>query len=200
MIRYSANWRSVEERLRRGTGDHRRTWSRKQRLVAELEQIYGELDEAASARGGDGRWPPDALQPSPHRTVTIDFDQVAADGVSRHFGRRRALSQHFLPGRPRDDPRAARPERRRQVDDARAARDADAAERGRRSVTERHAATDGRRVLRGAIGILGPRPVPVPGADRSREPRRSSRDSMACRRRARGCGGGPRAIGAGRPR
>jgi len=44
----------VEERLRRGSGESPKDLARKQRLVAELEQIYGELDEAAPRGGGTG--------------------------------------------------------------------------------------------------------------------------------------------------
>jgi hypothetical protein len=43
----------VEERLRR-SGESPKEQARKQRLVAELEQVYGELDEAAPRGGGTG--------------------------------------------------------------------------------------------------------------------------------------------------
>ena len=56
---------------------------RRARLLADLERVYGALDQgrrSARRRPGSGR-------------VSFDFDQVHASGISRHFGRRRALSQ-----------------------------------------------------------------------------------------------------------
>jgi hypothetical protein len=43
----------IEERIRSGSESGKDT-ARKQRLVAELEQIYGELDEASPRGGGEG--------------------------------------------------------------------------------------------------------------------------------------------------
>jgi hypothetical protein len=43
----------IEERIRNG-GESAKDVARKQRLVADLEQIYGELDEASPRGGGEG--------------------------------------------------------------------------------------------------------------------------------------------------
>jgi hypothetical protein len=44
----------IEERIRSGGGESPKDAARKQRVVAELEQIYGELDEASPRGGGEG--------------------------------------------------------------------------------------------------------------------------------------------------
>jgi hypothetical protein len=44
----------IEERIRAGGNESAKDAARKQRLVAELEQIYGELDEASPRGGGEG--------------------------------------------------------------------------------------------------------------------------------------------------
>jgi membrane protein implicated in regulation of membrane protease activity len=44
----------VEERIRSGDSESVKDAARKQRLIADLEQIYGELDEASPRGGGEG--------------------------------------------------------------------------------------------------------------------------------------------------
>jgi hypothetical protein len=44
----------IEERVRNGAGASAKDAARRQHLVAELEQIYGELDEASPRGGGEG--------------------------------------------------------------------------------------------------------------------------------------------------
>ena len=44
----------IEERIRAGGNESAKDAARRQRLVAELEQIYGELDEASPRGGGEG--------------------------------------------------------------------------------------------------------------------------------------------------
>ena len=74
----------AEEQRRAGTLDERRYAARHEELVTQLERVYGELDSAA------GR----------HRrglaAVECDFDRLVVDDVSRHFGRRRALTRVSL--------------------------------------------------------------------------------------------------------
>jgi hypothetical protein len=44
----------IEERIRAGDGETPKDAARKPRVVAELERIYGELDEASPRGGGEG--------------------------------------------------------------------------------------------------------------------------------------------------
>ena len=84
----------------------------------------------------------------------MDFPSLTFTDVSRHFGRRRALNQVSLPVRRRRDRRAARAERRRQVDAAVDRRDAAGAVRRRRALRRRRP-RDAGAALRARIGLLG---------------------------------------------
>ena len=87
-------------------------------------------------------------------SVSVDFDSVQLLDVSRHFGRRRALAHVSLTARRRRHRRAARPERRRQVDADRHARDAGVAVERRGPLRRRDRAPGSARRLRTRIGLL----------------------------------------------
>ena len=97
--------------------------------------------------------------------VTADFDRVAAIGVGRHYGRRRALADISFDGRAGRDRRPARPERRREVHAP--GHPGDAAGRRRRdaSTTARDDGAGDGAAVRVAHRHARPRPVPLPGAD-----------------------------------
>jgi hypothetical protein len=61
--------------------DEARYGQRRAQLLDQLERIYGELDGGGDLPGGGQGL----------ACVTIDFDRLEIDGVSRYYGRRRAL-------------------------------------------------------------------------------------------------------------
>ena len=75
----------LEHDQRRGRGDQARYAARREELIAALEHVYGALDSddpsSRACAAGAGPQPRD-----------VDFDRVDLVDVSRHFGRRRALS------------------------------------------------------------------------------------------------------------
>ena len=85
----STSW-CASSTIAKGTGSAARYETRRQELVSALEQVYGALDREDIDPRDPGAPGPESLEP---RRVMIDFDQVRLVDVSRHYGRRRAVSR-----------------------------------------------------------------------------------------------------------
>ncbi len=81
----------VEQKRRTGSGDAVKLDVRRRRLLEELRAHL----RRARRRGprGAGRRRGRRRVTAPPRTEAADFDRVSVEDVSRHFGRRRALSR-----------------------------------------------------------------------------------------------------------